>query len=54
MCKSLEMASAMMFYVPFMCFDFKVVSLLTRFQMIQRATVLCDSAFTGSNEASCI
>ena len=49
--KSLERESAMMFYVSFMCCEYRDVSLITRFQPIQRDMKLCDSSFTGSKYA---
>ena len=47
MWKSLERESAMMFSVTFMCCKYRYVLLMTRFQLSQRDTSLCDSALIG-------
>ena len=44
----------MLFFVTFMCCEYRGVSLMMRVQPIQRATSLCDSAFNGSKDALCI
>ena len=54
MWNSCERDSAMMFSVPLICCEYRDVSLLTRFQLIQRSTALCDYGFTGSKDALCI
>ena len=43
-----------MFSVPFMCCEYRHVSLLTRSQPIRQATASCDSEFTRSKDALCI
>ena len=52
--KSREWESTMMFYVPLMSYDYRDILLLTSVHPSQRATELCDSAFTGSKDALCI
>ena len=52
--KSHERESAMMFYVPLMCCEYRDVSLLTSVHPSQRATVSCNSEFTGLKDALCI
>ena len=52
--KFLERESAMMFFVPLMCCEYRDVLLLTSVHPSQRATASCDSAFTGSKDALCI
>ena len=47
MWKSLERECAMIFYVTFMCCEYKDVLLLTRVQLILKDTSSCDYAFTG-------
>ena len=54
MWKSHERDSAMMFYVPLMCCEYRFVSLLTRFHPSQRTMVSCDYAVTESKDALCI
>ena len=54
LCKSREIEPAMILSVPLMCCEYRYVSLLTSVHPIQRATALCDSAFTGSKDALCI
>ena len=54
LCKSCERESAMIFSVPLMCCDYRDVSFLTGVHPSQRATALCDSAFTGFKDAFCI
>ena len=52
--KSRERESAMMFPVPLMCCEYRYVSLLMSFHLIQCTTALLDYAFTGSKDALCI
>ena len=52
--KSRERESAMMFYVPFMCCEYRDVSLLTRVHPNLRDTASFDSVFTGSKYSLCI
>ena len=52
--KSIERESAMMFSVPFMCCEYRDVSLLTIVHPIHRETASWDSAFTGSKDTLCI
>ena len=54
MWKSLERESAMMFFVPLMCCEYRDISLLTRVQPCQWAMASCDYSFTGSKDALCI
>ena len=54
LCKSREIESAIIFSVPLMCCEYMDFSLLTSVYPSQRATVSCDSAFTGSKDALCI
>ena len=49
-----ERDSAIMFSVPLLCCEYRDVLLLTCVHPIQRDTVLCDSAFTGSKDDLCI
>ena len=52
--KSREREYAIIFSVPFMCCDYRDVSLLTSVHPSQCATASCDSAFTGSKDVLCI
>ena len=51
MWKYRERESAMMFYVPLMCCEYRDVSLLKRVHLSQQATESCDYKFTGSKYA---
>ena len=48
-----ERESAMMFYVPLMCCEYRDVLLLTRVNMGQQAMASYDFAFNGSKYALC-